>query len=174
MLKLQGVELERYLEFKRAGGTLALYNKFLLLSELSNMNTGFQPKRKKLLTRPVLKFEEGKPRYVKIQGAVYVGKEMKAKAGDDKKREPANLADVIDLETGEPAQIIISAVVKSVLDENYPNQSYVDKCFAITKQGREAGKQYFKYNVEEIEDPGNSTESAATPIPTRPAIGARK
>lgn len=112
-------------------------------------------KTKKILTRPLLKFEEGKPRYVKIDAKMYIGKDMKVRESDkDKpKKEPAMLANVINLETGEEAQIIVSAVVKSVLEEEYPNDTYVGRGFAITKLGRAAGRQYFAYNVEEIELP---------------------
>jgi hypothetical protein len=119
----------------------------------------FVPKRKKLLTRPVLKFVTDEPRFVKFEGAIYVGKEMKAK-GDDKKKEPAHLADVIDLETGELAQIIVNAVPMSVLQESYPGDTYVGKCFSIMRQSRQPGKQYDPFKVEEIEDP--------TPDDTKP------
>lgn len=112
----------------------------------------FQPKRKKLLTLPLLKFEKDKPRYIKFTGPIYLGKDMKQKEGD-KKKEPAHLAEVIDLETGEQAQIIINAVPMSVLKENFPDNTYVGKCFAITRQTRKEGKAYDPFNVEEIEDP---------------------
>lgn len=126
------------------------------------MSTPFVPKRKKLLTRPVLKFVTDKARYVKIEGAIYIGKEMKQKDGD-KKKEPAHLADVIDLESGELAQIIVNAVPLSVLNENYPNDTYVGKCFSITRQSRQPGKQYDSFKVEEIEDP--TPPKAETPAP---------
>lgn len=120
-------------------------------------------KRKKLLTRPVLKFVENEPNFVKIEGAIYLGKEMKGDVAADgkKKKEPAHLAEVIDLQTGELAQIIVSAVVLSVLNENYPDNSYVGKCFSITKKGKTPGKQYFGYNVEEIDDPTEAKPDAA-------------
>jgi hypothetical protein len=113
-------------------------------------------KRKKLLTRPVLKYVVDVPNYVKIETAAHIGKTMKPGA-DGKQKEPATLCNVIDLKTGEPAQLILNAVVKSVLSEEYPNDTYVGLCFAITKQARVAGKQYDPFNIEEIEDP---TESA--------------
>lgn len=139
-------------------------------------------KRKKLLTRPVLKMVENVPVYVKFEGPIYVGKELKsdrAQKEGDKKREPAHLADVIDLASGEQAQIIAAAVVVSVLDENYPDKGYVGKCFSITKKGRAPGKQYFGYNVEEIDDPtpADSTAAAAgtseegTALPTSSGAG---
>lgn len=110
-------------------------------------------KRKKLLTRPVLKMLKDIPVYIRFEGKIYLGKEMKQKSGEDKKKEPAHLADVVDLDSGELAQIIVNAVPMSVLMENYPDNDYVGKCFAITRQGRKEGKSYDPFLVEEIEDP---------------------
>lgn len=138
----------------------------------------FTPKRKKLLTRPVLKFVMDETRYIKFEGPIYLGKEMKQKAGDDKKKEPAHLADVIDLPTGELAQIIVNAVPMSVLEENYPDKAYVGKCFAITRQKRQPGKQYDPFKVEEIEDPTAAEDEKVTQtkvvteaVAARPAVG---
>ncbi|HMD55716.1 MAG TPA: hypothetical protein VKJ65_14310, partial [Phycisphaerae bacterium] len=117
------------------------------------------------LTLDVLKFVEGEARHVKITGAMFVGKEQKAEA-DGKKREPATLAHCINLEDGLECQIIISAVVKSTLMDEYPNDGYVGRCFAITKKSRVAGKQYFPYGIEEIEDPA---KPVAMPEPVKPA-----
>lgn len=116
-------------------------------------------KRKKLLTVPVLKFKEGETRYVKITAAMHVGKPQKAKEGE-KAKEPAILANCVNLEDGAVCQIIVSAMVKSVLTEEYPGDGYVGKCFAITKQGRNPGKQYNQFDIEEIEDPGDEVAHA--------------
>jgi hypothetical protein len=58
------------------------------------------------------------------------------------------------LESGAECQIIVAAVVLSVLNDDYPNEAYVGRCFEIVKKERVAGKQYFHYGVAEIEDPG--------------------
>lgn len=109
-------------------------------------------KRVKNLTLDILKFVELEPRHIKITGPIHIGKEQKAdEAG--KKREPAHLAPCINLDDGSECQIIVAAVVLSVLNDEYPSESYVGKCFAITKKNRIPGKQYFPYGVEEIEDP---------------------
>lgn len=112
----------------------------------------------KRLTKPLLKFVVGQPRYVKIVSPIFLGKEMKAKEGD-KKREPAHLVEAINLETGEECQVITGAVVKSVLEESYPNQSYVGKGFAICKADKEAGKEYIRYTVDEIEVEAGASET---------------
>jgi hypothetical protein len=119
-------------------------------------------KRVKNLTLDILKFSENEPRAVKITAAMHIGKDQKADA-EGKKREPAVLASCINLDDGAECQIIISAVVKSVLTDEYPNDTYVGKCFLITKKTRVAGKQYFPYSVEEIEDPSKPVAIAAEP-----------
>lgn len=124
-------------------------------------------KRKKLLTVPVLKFKEGESRYVKITDAMHIGKPQKAKEGE-KAKEPATLANCVNLEDGAICQIIVSAVVKSVLVEEYPNDGYVGKCFSITKQGRNPGKQYNQFDIEEIEDPADEVANQRTAIGATP------
>lgn len=120
----------------------------------------FVPKRKKLLTRPVLKFVTDEPRYILLQGRIYLGKEMKQR-GEEKKKEPAHLCDVVDLSTGELAQIIVNAVPMSVLKESYPNNGYVGCSFSITRQSRQNGKSYDPFKVEEIETPPNLAKEVA-------------
>lgn len=127
-------------------------------------------KRKKLLTRPTLKFSEGVPRYVKFESAMFKGKDTKEKKSDGTPKEPATVANVINLEDGSECQIIISAVVKSVLNEEYPNDAYKDKCFEITKQGKQPGKQYNGFNIVEIEDP----RSDAVAVEAAPAAKTSK
>lgn len=112
-----------------------------------------QVKKVRNLTLDILKFVEQEPRYVKITGAVFLGKEQKDK-DPEKKKAPAHLAHCINLEDGTECQIIVAAVVLSVLTDDYPNDSYVGKCFEIVKKNRVQGKAYFPYGVTEIEDPG--------------------
>lgn len=132
-----------------------------------NTSAPFVPKVKKTLTRPVVHLEEGKPAYVKITLAMYVGKDMEAKRRgrpsdnpDAKKKEPATLAECVNLETGAEEVLICSTVVKSTLTETYPNDSYVNKCFSITKLAKQSGRDYFKYHILEIEDPTATDEPA--------------
>lgn len=148
----------------------------------------FAPKRKKLLTKPLLKFVVGQPLYVFIHNAMYIGKDL-SKPGDEKKKEPATLVDVTSLVVnaegtalvmGEEAQIIVNAVIKGVFHDEYANDAYVGKCFAITKQMRQPGKAYDPFKVEEIEGPPEATltkSDSATPgapAPARPVGGTRK
>lgn len=120
-------------------------------------------KTKKLLTIPLLKLAVGATVYVKVTGAMYIGKEIKSKranANPAAAREPATLINAINLETGEQCQVICSAVVKGVFEDNYPQDSYVGKCFSLLKLERAAGKEYNGFKVVEIEDPTPSAPGA--------------
>ena len=65
--------------------------------------------------------------------------------------EPAHLAPVINLETGEENLLIVAAVVKGNFDEHYPKNAYVGKAFELVKLGKREGKRYFDYSIKEIE-----------------------
>lgn len=119
----------------------------------------FEPKTKKLLTIPLLKLSVGEPRHVKATSAMFIGKEIKSKRANaaPANREPATIINAINLEDGSECQVICSAVVKGVFEDNYPNDSYVGKCFTLLKLERAAGKEYNGFKVVEIEDPAGET-----------------
>lgn len=116
-------------------------------------------KRKRVVTVPTLKFVVDKPLYVKITEKLHEGKQRTGRNGnvkldsDGNPRKPPTLLGVIDLETGEPAQLIAATIIKTELAEGYPNDTYLGKCFEITKQKRKEGREYDPYQIIEIEDP---------------------
>jgi hypothetical protein len=121
---------------------------------VKNESTAFvPPKVKKSLTPPVLKLEEDVTHYIKITAPMYVGrviKDDKRKEGD-KEREPATIIDCVNLDGGEVCQVIATAVIKSTLSESYPDNTYVGKSFSIKKAGRQPGKQYNKFEINELD-----------------------
>ena len=103
-------------------------------------------KKKRRISQNQLKLQIGVPVYVQIEGTFHEGKKL------DDKRDPATLAEVIDLETGENALIVVPSVVKSSIEEQYPNEKYVGLQFEIEKlQKDNPDKKYFPYRVTEIE-----------------------
>jgi len=116
----------------------------------ANPVSGFVPVVVKQVTLPILKKVDDVTAYVAITGKIFTGKQVSGK--DAEKMEPAQLANVVNLETGEECQIICNSVLKSTLEENYENASYVGKAFAIT-QYKVAGKRYKNYKISEIENP---------------------
>jgi len=107
-------------------------------------------KVKRQLILPVLRMEQHTPIYVKITDAIYTGKQME-QTGKKAAEKPADLCHVVNLETGEEAMIIVPAILKSVLEEQYPEAGYVGCGFSITKGEKPDGKRYFKYNISELE-----------------------
>jgi len=110
----------------------------------------FAPKVVRQVTLPLIKKADGVPLYVKFDSAIFTGKEIKG-TGEKAKMEPARLANVTNLETGELGQIICNKVLEGTLTEEYPDNGYVNKGFAITQHGKASGKRYHTYTIAEIE-----------------------
>lgn len=95
----------------------------------------------------MLKVETGDVVHVKFTSAFKVGKI---------KNNPATLASVVNLETGEIAKIIVSKVLFNILEENYPNESFVGKSFRIEKgekvKGKAGGNAYNEFEVFELDE----------------------
>lgn len=114
----------------------------------------FKPVIKKHVTMPTLKLVPDVPAYVKITDKIFEGKSQPAKDGETAKKPPM-IFNVINLETGEVCQMVAGKVVESEITENYPKDSYVNKCFMIIK-GKKKGsgdRGYFTYEIAEIEEP---------------------
>lgn len=104
----------------------------------------------KAVTRPTLSLEQHKPVYVRILKEIYQGKEIKG-TEKDANAKPADIADIVNLETNKEQQLVVGAVVKANFDESYPKAAYVGKSFMITKLDKKEGKRYFNYEISEIE-----------------------
>ena len=129
----------------------------------------FKPKVKRNLILPQIKLEQGIPVYIKITGEIFIGKEITSKGKDNEK--PADIVHCIDLKTGAESQVVVPAVMKSVLNEEYATEvpseevnkpstytdpKYIGRCFMVIKGNKPEGKRYFQYEVAEIEEIGES------------------
>jgi hypothetical protein len=116
-------------------------------------------KKLKSVTLPLLKQEDEKEYYVKITSKFYKGKDINGnttadttdtgKADSVKKKEPPYLCRIVNLETGEEMELIANSVMKSNLEEIYPDSGYVGKCFEVVRYNIQ-GKQYKGYHITEI------------------------
>ncbi len=106
-------------------------------------------KRKKSITKQLLKKADGVPVFVKIIGPIYTGKSIAGVPGQEKMA-PARLVLVIDLSTGQEMEMIVNKALESALTDNYPDNGFVDLCFEI-EQYAITGKRYKGYKVSEIE-----------------------
>lgn len=77
--------------------------------------------------------------------------DIKQKAAAGKDMEPATIANVTDMETGEQAILLVSAVVKSNLERDYPKGEYKGKCFWVCNRGkRKPGQRYVDFDIQEV------------------------
>lgn len=109
---------------------------------------------KRMVTLPLLKHADGATVFIRIKGAIFVGKQIKTEGKANEK--PADLVNVVELHSGRDMQYIVSAIVKSNLIELYPDDSYIDRCFAIRKGETIPGKRYKGFEILEIEDNGET------------------
>lgn len=106
--------------------------------------------RVRALVLPTLKLVEEQPAHVTITGPMTVSTASQRPDKDGKVKEPATVCPVTDLDTGEITQIICGAVLKGILNEQYPDDAYVGKSFEIVKHAKAQGKRYNTYSVFEI------------------------
>lgn len=116
-------------------------------SNANQLPAGF--KVAKLVTLPLSKWKNDVPKFLLFESDIFQGKELSVNKGKTEEK-PADLANCIDLMTGEQCQIIVGAVLKSTLEEEYPEGAYVGKAFQIT-QHRDTSKKYNTYSVAELE-----------------------
>jgi len=112
----------------------------------------FDPSKVKVVrnvTIPLLKMADGDTVHVTFKGEIFKGKELKTSKEGEAKMAAADLANVVDLTDGGLKQIIVNAVLKSTMEEEYPKAAYVGKSFRITRAGKE-GKRYKTYTIDEI------------------------
>lgn len=100
---------------------------------------------KKAVTLPIRKLAINEAAYLRITDPIFTGKQL----ADQK--EPASLANCIDLETGEQCQIVVPQVLHGILDDNYADNSYVGVNFQVIKGKMPSGKKYHPFTVCEVE-----------------------
>ena len=115
------------------------------LNEVTSAGAAPSFTRIKSVTRPVLKFGVS-AEYVRFEGPMYVGDKLEKTKYD----EPATLAEVVNLRTGEQMIMICYRVLSTELAKHYPNDGYVGKDFEIRKFAA-TGKKYALWSIAEIQ-----------------------
>lgn len=106
---------------------------------------------KKLLTLPLWKWVDGKEKFFKPVAPIRLSKQVKSIAKDGKAMEtPAHVGHVINLENNMECELIYGTMLRTTLDESYPGDAYVGRCFCA-KQYKIEGKRWRGYAVSEIE-----------------------
>jgi hypothetical protein len=122
----------------------------------------------KNVTLPLLKMlDNGTPYYVKFISEIYPGKDNKTgkvAEGDAQQKVP-DLIQVVNLETGEEQELIVSAVLKAELEEQYPELAYKGKMFRLQKFAKADGKKYATFQIAEIDiDETAAPQQEAAPM----------
>lgn len=105
----------------------------------------------KPVTTAVLRQVIDAPFFVEFRTAIKQGDVVSTKQGaDGQAMKPADVAQVVNLETGEVQTLICNAVLKSELEKNYPKAGYVGKQFRIVQHAKTGGKRYNPYSISEI------------------------
>ena len=123
------------------------------LSQMAQQTTVIGGKTYKLarkVTLPLLKQKENEIVTVKILTAMKEGKKIEKGDAAQRAMPPAILCNVLDLADMGEKQYIIPAVLKGVFEDEFPNDTYVGKSFAILAMPKETGKRYKPFAVNEI------------------------
>jgi hypothetical protein len=104
------------------------------------------------VSRGVLKFKIHEPVYLRVESAL-----RRAEEGFTTKRNenmaPGLCFEVFDFERKSPMLCFAPAVLAGELQKNYPNDTYVGRCFKIVEVERPAKVSYHLFDVKEIRDP---------------------
>lgn len=120
-------------------------------------------KKVRSVTLPTLSLKDkGTLVHVLFESAFREGKQMAeqvdAKGKKIEQKAPAHVANIINLDTGEEMQIVGSKVLRGTLEEEYPEEGYVGRCFEIENLGKHAGGRategYNIFRIVEVENPG--------------------
>ena len=115
----------------------------------------FKPVILKQLVLPILQTAVDVPVYVKFVEMIMSKEKIEKDSNGAEQKGEINIGHIIDLETGEEKHIVMGSVLLSTLTESYPSESYVGKCYQITKGAKRGGasRGYHPYLLAEIADP---------------------
>lgn len=123
-----------------------------------------KPRLKRQVTRPLLKQKVGQEVWVKFMSKIFLSEKITTGDKVNDAKLPPNMAHVLDLWHGVPWEhtYIVPAVLKSELERQYPDHSYVGLCFQIQKLGpdTEGGKRYNNFTVAETYEPEMPEDAA--------------
>lgn len=116
-----------------------------------NVVQGGKFARKAAVTLPTFKMLEGGSYYFAFKAPIRTETSQQKDENGKMVDKPIDIAQVVNVETGELGQIVVGSVLKSNLEKSYPNAGYVGKAFEIVKQKGKEGKRYRTYTVYEID-----------------------
>lgn len=121
---------------------------------MSDQTKPFKPVRVEPVTLPTLSFKDRTLAYLQFVTPIEKGRRIET--DEEQAKEPADIARVIDLETGEMFELVCPMLLVTALTERVPN--YVGLCFEIQVSAEpRPGKKYKDVTVFRIECPDVDT-----------------
>jgi hypothetical protein len=112
---------------------------------------------KKTLGGQLWKWEDGIEKVFTVVSPIRAGKAVSnPRSGIAKAPDIMTVRDAAD---GNEKEILVGAVLKSSLVENYPDDAYVGLTFACTQGAVKAGTRYKTMNVAEVEIDSSETSA---------------
>ena len=108
-------------------------------------------KKTKTVTVPVLKLMTNQPVYVKVESQMQISKQVAGTKVAGQAMEPATIMHCTNLDGDSECLLIVGKMLKSVIEESYPDNSYVGRCFEIVNHGKRGDKKYNAYSLCEVE-----------------------
>jgi hypothetical protein len=109
-------------------------------------------KKTRVVTIPTFKLKTGIEYFFKFQTPMELGKEIK-----NSTMGRATVLRGLDLETGELGIVICRSVLQNELNEQYPGESYVGRCFSVSLY-KVPEKRWTGVNLSEVSDPTEDPE----------------
>jgi hypothetical protein len=126
------------------------------------------PAIKRHVSIQVLSFPNGSSLIFRALSPIYKGKEIK---GEGAKRK--SQVDLLNIQSvaGSVRCLVLGAVLKSEIEENYPTGGHIGRWYYVTKHQPKPGQDYATYTIAEIETPDGAkllplASFAITPEPT--------
>ena len=115
------------------------------------------------VTRTVLRQADDTPFYIEFQSRIAPSKmdaEHSKYKGKDGEGVVPEVADVMNLETGELQVLIVNTVLGSELKKAYPEDGYVGRLFGVRRARSDIDKRYKQYEIIEIKRRANAPREA--------------
>jgi hypothetical protein len=120
----------------------------------------------KSIVLPVLSLkEEGQIAHVRIDEQIHLGSALDGENDkpEAERKQPAFICHVTDLDVADSIQsmkqFIVAHTLRKALEDAFPNQTYVDRCFQIENTGKKkGGRAASGYNTFKLFEIGLSTD----------------
>lgn len=138
------------------------------MTEAKTSTTGLKFTVKKRVKETVIKIDFDTEYLFRVEAPIYKAKENSAPSRkspeDGAKQEAPHLVSVTLLDDNTRGVIVVPHVLRTELEDAYPDNAYVGRMFQVIKHKIE-GKRYNDFEINEIETDGELSETSASTPP---------